>query len=59
MLRLENKLKEKAFRDAMIASPLGDLYEAASVAEHEGVSEITTDISLKKPSCGDCCPDRS
>ena len=35
-LRLEKRQKEKAFRDAMIASPLGGLYEAASVAEHEG-----------------------
>ena len=46
-LRLENKQKEKAFRDAMIASPLGGLYEAASVAEHEGETEITIDISLR------------
>ena len=35
-IRLENKRKEKAFHDAMIASPLGGLCEAASVAEHEG-----------------------
>ena len=35
-LRLENNQKEKAFRDAVIASPLGGVYEAASVAEHEG-----------------------
>ena len=46
-LRLENKQKEKAFRDTMIASPLGGLYEAASVAEHEGETEITIDISLR------------
>jgi hypothetical protein len=46
-LRLENKQKEKAFRDAMIASPLGGLYEAASVAEHEGETEITIDVSLR------------
>ena len=46
-LRLENKQKEKAFRDAMIASPLGGLYEAASVAEHEGETEITMDVSLR------------
>ena len=45
-LRLENKRKEKAFRDAMIVSPLG-LYEVASVAEHEGETEITIDISLR------------
>ena len=44
-LRLENKRK-KAFRGAMIASPLG-LYEAASVAEHEGETEITIDVSLR------------
>ena len=31
----------------MIASPLGGLYEAASVAEHEGETEITIDISLR------------
>ena len=31
----------------MIASPLGGLYEAASVAEHEGETEITTDVSLR------------
>ena len=43
---LENKQKEKAFHDAMIASPLGGLYEVASVAEHEGETEIT-DISLR------------
>ena len=46
-LRLENKQKEKAFRDAMIASPLGGLYEAASVAEHEWETEISIDISLR------------
>ena len=46
-LHLENKQKEKAFRDAMIASPLGGLYEAASVAEHEGETEITMDVSLR------------
>ena len=46
-LRLENKQKEKAFRDAMIASPLGGLYEAATVAEHEGETEITMDVSLR------------
>ena len=44
---MENKQKEKAFRDAMIASPLGGLYEAASVAEHEGETEITMDVSLR------------
>ena len=33
---MENKQKEKASHDATIASPLGGLYEAASVAEHEG-----------------------
>ena len=31
----------------MIASPLGGLNEAASVAEHEGESEITIDVSLR------------
>ena len=33
----------------MIASPLDGLYEAASIAEHEGEtdSEITTDVSLR------------
>ena len=46
-LRLENKWKEKAFRDTMIVFPLGGLYEAASVAEHEGETEITIDISLR------------
>ena len=46
-LRLENKRKEKAFHDAMIASPLGGLYEAASVVEHEGETEITVDVSLR------------
>ena len=46
-LRLEKRQKEKAFRDAMIASPLGGLYEAASVAEHEGETEITIDVSLR------------
>ena len=30
----------------MIASPLGGLYEAASVAEHEGETETTIDVSL-------------
>ena len=45
-LRLENKQKEKAFRDAMIASPLS-LYGAASVAEHEGETEITMNVSLR------------
>ena len=44
---MENKQKEKAFRDAMIASPLGGLYAAASVAEHEGEAEITMDVSLR------------
>ena len=39
-LSLVNKRKEKAFHNAMIASPLG-LYEAASAAEHEGKTEIT------------------
>ena len=43
---MENKRKEKAFHDAMIASPLG-LYGAASVAEHEGKTEITIDVSLR------------
>ena len=28
-------------------SPLGGLYEAGSVAEHEGETEITIDISLR------------
>ena len=46
-VRLESKWKEKAFRDAMIDSPLGGLYEAASVAEHEGETEITIDVSLR------------
>ena len=46
-LRLENKQKEKIFRGAMIASPLGRLYEADSVAEHEGETEITIDVSLR------------
>ena len=46
-LRLGNKQNEKAFRDAMIGSPLGGLYEAASVARHEGKTEITIDISLR------------
>ena len=27
--------------------PLGGLYEAVSVAEHEGEAEITTDVSLR------------
>ena len=31
----------------MIASPLGGLYEVASVAEHEGETEITIDVSLR------------
>ena len=31
----------------MIASPLGGLYEAASVAEHEGDTGITIDVSLR------------
>ena len=44
---MENKQKEKAFRDAMIASPLRHLYEAASVAEHERETEITIDVSLR------------
>ena len=46
---MENKRKEKASRDAMIVSPLqvGGLYEAASVAEHEGETETTIDISLR------------
>ena len=44
-LCLENK--QKAFHDAMIASPLGGLYEVASVTEHEGETEITTDVSLR------------
>ena len=47
MLRLGNKLREEAFRDAMIASPLGGLYEVASVAEHEGETEFTIDVSLR------------
>ena len=34
-LHLENERKEKTFRDAMVVSPLGGLYGAASVAEHE------------------------
>ena len=46
-LCLENKQKKKAFHDTMIASPLGGLYAVASVAEHEGETEITTDISLR------------
>ena len=46
-LRLENKQKGKAFRDATIASPFGGLYEVASVAEHEGETEITVDVSLR------------
>ena len=45
-LHLDNKRK-KAFCDAMIASPLGGLCEAASVAEHEGETEITIDVSLR------------
>ena len=31
----------------MIASPLGSVYGVASVAEHKGETEITTDISLR------------
>ena len=31
----------------MIASPLGGLYEAASVAEHDGETEITIGDSLR------------
>ena len=31
----------------MIASPLGRLYEAASVVEHEKETEITIDVSLR------------
>ena len=31
----------------MIASPLGHLYEAPSVAEHERETEITIDVSLR------------
>ena len=31
----------------MIASPLGGLYKAATVAEYEGETEITIDVSLK------------
>ena len=31
----------------MIALPLGGLYEAVSVAEHEGETEITTDAPLR------------
>ena len=46
-LRLENRQEEKASRDALIAPPLGGLYEAASVAEHEGETEITIDVSLR------------
>ena len=46
-LCLENKQKEKAFYDAMIASLLGSLYGVASVAEHKGETEITTDVSLR------------
>ena len=46
-LRLENLRNEKAFRDVMIASPPGGLYEAASVAEQEGATEITIDVSLR------------
>ena len=45
---LEAKLrrrKEKAFRDAMIASTLGGLYEAASVAERYGETEITFEMA--------------
>ena len=32
----------------MFTSPLSGLYEAASVAEHEGETEITIDVSLRK-----------
>ena len=46
-LRLEKKQREKAFRDAMTPSPLGGLYKAASVAEHDGETVITIDISLR------------
>lgn len=46
-LRLENGRKGKAPHDAMIASPFG-LCEAASVAEHEGGTEITIDVSLRR-----------
>ena len=45
---LEAKLrrrKEKALRDAMIASALGGLYEAASVAERYGETEITFEMA--------------
>ena len=31
----------------MIASPLGGLNEVASVAEHEGETKITIDVSLR------------
>ena len=44
---MDNRRKEKAFRDALIASLLGGLYEATSVAEHEGETEITIDVSLR------------
>ena len=44
---MENKRKEKAFHDAMIASPFDGLYEAAAVAKHEGETEITIDVSLR------------
>ena len=40
--------KEKAFRNAMIAPPLGGLYGAASVAELEGKTEITINVSLRR-----------
>ena len=33
--------------NAIIASPLGGLCEAASVSEHEGETEITIDVSLR------------
>ena len=46
-LRLENKRKEKSLWDAMIDPPLGGLYEAAAVAEDEGETVITIDISLR------------
>ena len=31
----------------MIATPLGGLYEAVSVAEHEGETGIALDVSLR------------
>ena len=45
-LHLENKQKEKGVRDVMITSPLS-LYEAESVAEHEGETVITMNVSLR------------